>query len=897
MLSPIPAPGTPALHTDAFIPYMRNVTRCETSLRELNLMWRLIESSAKMNCPQEAHAILPMMSATRSGFEQLEQDLVQSMVQQSVAGVMAGLATQAQHVIDTLVRNLYERTADVGFLATDSVLCHYVAGLSDGTGVQERLQAYRSKYTVYNEILLVGLDGTVLAQTDGDSPVEGSQDSLLAQTLESSSYVETFRYTDLRPHQSQALLYSHRMLHPQTHEPVGLLCLSFDFEGEMQGIFSSRSRSDAGATSQGAHSVALLVNGEGCTLSSSDIAWIAPGVTVPMQTHNQPQLHVHTGRTYLVQTVASAGYQGYPGPAGWHGQVMIPIEQAFATKDHPVLDSLDATVAQGLLAHADSFCPPLHAIVTAADTIRRVVWNGQVMTAGADSGSERLQAVLEQIGETGARTNEVFTHSIRGLYDTVLSTALRDNSLLSSLLVDLLDRNLYERANDCRWWALTPQLPALLESLALGNASAADLAQANAVLTHIHSLYTVYSQLVVYDRQGRIVAASAQSGIDLHSAPAFAPATVARVLALPHAQTYDVSPWQPCPLESQQTPTPRPTYTYHAAIRDAHGTPLGGIGLVFHAEREFHAMLASSVPPQSATRVLYVQRSGLVMASTDPDHPVGATLNLPEALLQLPAGASAAQAMEHAGQYCVVAATAGSGYREFKRSDGYREDVIAVAIQPFGSVQEDAIAAVRRRNTRIAPNIGQGGREMATFFVGSSLMALDAACVLEALPAASIAPVSAGRLPHCLGTLARRSRGALTGYVWVFDLASLLQGSPSKITAQSQVIVLEHGGQKVGVLVSDLQGVARFQEAQIIPAPAMAPADQRLLEALIKANDGTLLIQCLSARNVLQTLQSQAHSHAQQQARQNQQDLEQLQEALGEAAGRSISATGSLTLP
>jgi hypothetical protein len=53
----------PQLHTDAFIPYMRNVTRCEASLRELNLMWRLIESSAKMNCPQEAHAILPMMAA------------------------------------------------------------------------------------------------------------------------------------------------------------------------------------------------------------------------------------------------------------------------------------------------------------------------------------------------------------------------------------------------------------------------------------------------------------------------------------------------------------------------------------------------------------------------------------------------------------------------------------------------------------------------------------------------------------------------------------------------------------------------------------------------------------------------------------------------------------------
>jgi hypothetical protein len=195
------------------------------------------------------------------------------MVHQSVTGVMAALATQAQNVIDTLVRNLYERTADVGFLATDSMLCRYVAGLADGVGVQERLRAYRSKYTVYNEILLVGLDGTVLAQTDGDSPVEGSQDPLLLRTLQSSSYVETFRATDLRPHQTHALIYSQRMLHPQTGEPIGVLCLSFDFDGEMRGIFGARAAGLQGSNN-GVRSVGLLVNGSGQVLASSDPHWI-----------------------------------------------------------------------------------------------------------------------------------------------------------------------------------------------------------------------------------------------------------------------------------------------------------------------------------------------------------------------------------------------------------------------------------------------------------------------------------------------------------------------------------------------------------------------------------------------------------------------------------------------
>lgn len=34
---------------DVSLPYMRDVVRSEQSLRELNLMWCMIESSAKMN--------------------------------------------------------------------------------------------------------------------------------------------------------------------------------------------------------------------------------------------------------------------------------------------------------------------------------------------------------------------------------------------------------------------------------------------------------------------------------------------------------------------------------------------------------------------------------------------------------------------------------------------------------------------------------------------------------------------------------------------------------------------------------------------------------------------------------------------------------------------------------
>ena len=854
-------PSGSSINTDTFIPFMRDVVRCESALRELNLMWRLIEASAKMNCPEEAHSILPMMAATRAGFQRLEGDLVHSLVQESLGEVMAEIGTHAHHVIDIVVRNLYERTADVGFLATDQDLCRFVAGITTDPGpVLQRLREYRNKYTVYDEIMLLDREGAVLAQIDEDAPVEGSHDPLIAQTLASAGHVETFRATPLRPGKEHALIYSQRMLDPRTGQPAGVLCLSFAFHSEMEGIFHARQ-------GRNQRNIALLLDADDRVIASSDALWIPVGAQVPVNLSGAPQLLVHGGRTYLVRTVAAQGYQGYPGPPGWKGQVMVPVELAFSAKLQRTIDALDPAIAQGLLAHAKTFCPPLYEIVTAADTIRRVVWNGQVMTAGKQGAAQKLKAVLEQIGETGARTNEVFTQSIRDLYDTVLSSRMRDSMFLTQLLVDLLDRNLYERANDCRWWALTPELRALLADAAQGKLRAEDVTTACRILEHINSLYTVYTRLVVYDRTGRIVAASRPTCKDGSSVlgTRIDPATLAAVLTLPDTQSYHVSPWQPSPLDEG-----RLTYVYHAAIRapGAASEVVGGIGIVFNSSVEFDAMLRGATASKPNTHTVFVHRTGQVIASTDPARPPGHTMALPADLLALPNGHSTSRAMVHDGHYCIVGCSASHGYREFKRSDGYRDDVLALSFESLGAVQAGALDAVQRRRTVLTADVGQAeAQEMATFFIDAGLFAFKAEEVLEALPASAIAAVSAGRMPYCVGTLARKAHGSVTGYVWVFDLGQLLRGAPSEITPDSQVIVLEHAGRRVGLLVNELHGVTAFARSRIFDAPNVLGNQAQLVTALIQPDpapgEPPLLVQCLDAGRLLQALRNSTLSAVQ----------------------------------
>jgi chemotaxis signal transduction protein len=811
---------------------MPDVARCELSLRELNQMWRLIESSAKMNCPAEARLLLPAMVATRTGFAHLEQALVANLVQEKVRHVLADLGTQARYAIEILVRNLYERTADVGFLATDVELCRFVAGLDgDREQARQRLSDYRDKYTVYDEIQLLDTEGRVLVQADPATPVTYSRDPLLQQTLDQHGYRETFRATDLRPGKSRALVYSHRMLHPDSGAPAGVLCLCFNFEQEMDAIFAAYRDPSQRANM-------LLLDAHDHVISSADPLWIPAGVRVPTNADGQPQLLMFGGREYLVRTFSSAGYQGYPGPAGWKAQLMIPVDLAFRGHGEQSLAAVEPALMQGLLSHAAAFSPSLHELMSSVTkttrTIERIVWNGKVTSAANDSqthshsgGINKLNTVLDQITETGERSDALFSHSIQDLYQTVLASSISEAALTSQLLVDMLDRNLYERANDCRWWALSAQLRCgLAQPSAEQNAAMAE------VLRHINSLYTVYARLFVYDRSGVILASTGDQhavGQSINSD------TLTRVCALRSELDHYAEPFAPSALYGGEA-----TFIYHAAIRhpEHSTTVIGGIGIVFDAQPELLNMLLSGVAGRHNMRAYFVTPEGRVLSSTDAACAPGDLLQLGGGLH----GSSTARILQHDGQYVIAACTRASGYREFRAADGVEQPVIAVLLQAFGPVRHDLPARASVRIERLRDS----GADFAIFYAGRTLMALRALQIQEAVPFAKVqrtASAGAGIAGAArIGMLDVPLAGSHKHFVWVFDLALLVTGKPGVVSDNSQVMLVRHGGNTIGLLVDDLHSVQQFDSIDLTESP-LGAGDAALAPRLIKANQGNLLIQ------------------------------------------------------
>ena len=513
------------------------------------------------------------------------------------------------------------------------------------------------------------------------------------------------------------------------------------------------------------------------------------------------------------------------------------------------LTSLDKNVADGLLSHAESFCPPLFEIMSAAETIRRVVWNGQVMTVGQNGELLKLKTILEQISKTGARSNELFSQSTCDLYETVLSSSLRDSEFVSHLMVDLLDRNLYERSDDCRWWALTPELQV---ALAAPVKSAETVARLTEILDYINSLYTVYTRIFVYDATGTIISSSdfKEDGLSVVGTM-IDDATFEHVCGLSNDQQYYVTPFKNTPLYGN-----RSTYVYHAAIRhpDNPAQVVGGIGIVFDSEPEFSEMLQGALGDKEDVSAMFVDRSGRIISSTDATRPVGAILDIDPELLKLENGGTASRIVIHDGHYAILACTMSHGYREFKTSDGYREDVLAVLYSSFGEERQQVSTGNSATTVLEIDLTAPAGRGFATFFIDGSLFALAAEYAQEALPASAISPMSMGSRAERVGILALRQDNEAKRFVWVFDLGHLMRGYKSEIDSSSQVIIVKRGNQSIGLLVSELHGVPEFQPSQITPTPLAALSTGMLVTEVIKANRGNLLIQSINVDHLFAAL-------------------------------------------
>lgn len=809
---------------DELVPHMRRVQAAQRDLKDLGVVWQMIESSAAISCPEEADTILPTLIRTRERFDELQLRLVEQMAGENRAALGDQLSAKAQCAIDILVRNLFERTADVGFLATDDVIRSFCAAPIEarqaGTAAMvARLREYQAKYSVYDDVILLAPNGEVLARLDPRVSLACSGDEIVGRALTASGFVEQFRVSDLSADEAPSLLYGHRIDDGQGRV-LGVLVLRFRFVDEMHYVFASMSDQR--------HEMALvLLDDHQRVIISNDDAHVPVGARLAAVPAGEVALTSFAGREYLAVSCASVGYQGYAGPP-WRAQAMVSLLTAFR-QDNSVQARSDGEVPLDNQA--------LHAINNNADEInrdlRRVVWNGQLTASVQHGASRRLKAVLDQVNQAGRRTRERVSGAIKDLHRTSLDRARRQVADLARLAADIMDRNLYERANDCRWWALSPALQTLL-----GAGSDADNTRAlNALLDHINGLYTVYSRLVVFDASGLVRGASRSEDAGELIGSAIDARWLTAVEGLRDSQRYHVSPFEATELHAEGE-----TYVYLAALHadDASHSLIGGIAIVFSAARELSAMLRDVLGDRQGVAA-FVDKSGKVLAATDMALANGLVneLDQPHGLVV------------HDGVHYAAARAEAGGYREFKTSDGYDNGVRAIVGLRLGAAErrQTSYSDLPLYATARQP---ESAMHLAVFQVGPSRCALPIAGLTEA-----VAPDGLVRVPPGMSPTIGLLQVLVDGHRQLVPVICAREHFRLDYPARASdgvVLVLRLPGRRqalVGLRVDDVLAVLEVDASRLQAAPtgfsAFAPWLGGVLEVEAASSDRreSVLVQLL----------------------------------------------------
>jgi len=253
--------------------------------------------------------------------------------------------------------------------------------------------------------------------------------------------------------------------------------------------------------------------------------------------------------------------------------------------------------------------------------------NALIEAARAGDAGRGFAVVANQVKHVSSRISEITTvlnkelagslSRLTDLGDTMIekmqSQEGRRFADLALNMIDIIDRNLYERSCDIRWWATDS---AVVECTSAGtNTTRQHAAQRMSVIL---DSYTVYLDLWIVDKSGRVLANGRPntypiSGTDVSSLPCFRSALETTSGADFVTSDIEVSPW----LKSARVAT------YATAIREhgaPDGRPLGVLMAFFDWSKQSAAVVKGvrlSPEEWKHTRCIIVDSTFRVIASSD----------------------------------------------------------------------------------------------------------------------------------------------------------------------------------------------------------------------------------------------------------------------------------------
>ena len=265
----------------------------------------------------------------------------------------------------------------------------------------------------------------------------------------------------------------------------------------------------------------------------------------------------------------------------------------------------------------------ISAIDNVNDQIRVLALNARIEAARAGEAGKAFNIVAMEIAGLSNNSAKVVSDLKRrsgrtlariGNVSSKMATEFNGTRLsdLALMNIDLIDRNLYERSCDVRWWATDASLVQ-----ALTDRKAASYDYASKRLGVILDSYTVYYDLVLCDLTGKIVANGRPDQFRSQNSEHSHSGWFQTALRTRSGKEFGFETVHRSPLVND-----RLALVYSCVVRedgDVNGKPLGVLGIVFNWEGLAQTIVNGvSLTPEEMrrTRVCIVDDSGKVLADS-----------------------------------------------------------------------------------------------------------------------------------------------------------------------------------------------------------------------------------------------------------------------------------------
>jgi hypothetical protein len=547
----------------------------------------------------------------------------------------------------------------------------------------DRLEDINNSYTLYRDIIICDKDGYIIANSNKQqrnkllgknvSPENWFQLSLKTKNG-TEYYAQDLSNSVVENQRSLVYTTAVRAESNENGAVVGSMGVFFDFQGEAKIILEEyMPRHEDGIIHEGCYSMFTNISGE--IIASTDESILGVGTIAHIPRKNRNLQDGGIANSYLIfegidSSIFSArtdGYLDYKG-LGWSSHVIIPKSHIFDTAISSDNLEISAEELMNSKIIPDINKQTYQKVQDDKESIQLISLNGIVFASKLGKRGGALGPIFNQITKTGDFVTSKMEDLLKEMARGELDLNLKALENFSKQAIDLVDRNLFERSADIRWWATDEYF-----WHALQNPSEENFRKASERFKVINGSYTMYRNLILADATGEIKACSRtelknelmkinvsdqqwfQMGMRTSASSEFAVQDVMKSVLEKHKDR---------------------SLIYSGGVRNDGsriGETIGVLGICFDWDTEAKKILKTCLPKDRNGEIIdgsaafYTNLSGEIIETTDANRfPVGKVLDLPKQIVLTKAGETISTLIQYDNEKYIAGSSKTKGYREYE---------------------------------------------------------------------------------------------------------------------------------------------------------------------------------------------------------------------------------------